>query len=182
MECLDLFLHEARFVIGSILNWIQEFRRAQTERETLKHCLIVEEAHHLFRRKAETKPEDITDVIFREIREYGESIIILDQHPHKTSVQALGNTNIRIALQTELEKDRKALAGCMLVKRDQEEWFGKLQIGYGIVKIGEAENPFLIKIPEFKIEKGVITDYLLKREFKKKSLKPTPPVEKTQTT
>lgn len=124
-------------------------------------------ALRVIRRKQETKQEDITDVIFREIREYGESIIILDQHPHKTSVQALGNTNTRIALQTELEKDRRALAGCMMMKKEQEEWLGKLQIGYGIAIIEETENPFIIKIPKFEIKKGVVTDYMLKREFKK---------------
>ncbi len=165
------------FVIGSILNWIQEYRRAQPEREVLKHCLIVEEAHHVFRKKGETKPEDITDVIFREVREYGEAIVVLDQHAHKTSVQALGNTNTRIALQTDLEKDRKALAGCMLIKRDDEPWLGKLKIGCAIVKTGQAENPFLIKIPKFHIQKGVVTDQDLFREFRKKTRRPseTPP-------
>lgn len=185
LELDGLSESEKCFVIGSILNWIQEFRRAQPEREILKHCLIVEEAHHLFRRKPDTKPEDITDVIFREVREYGESIIIFDQHPHKTSVQALGNTNIRIAMQTDLEKDRKALAGCMLLKRDQEEWIGKQQIGEAIVKTGNIENPFQIKIPKFEIEKGTVTDYELSKEFKRKPTKispkdPTHPEEKTQ--
>lgn len=171
------------FVIGSILNWIQEFRRAQPEREVLKHCLIVEEAHHLFRRKPETKPEDITDIIFREIREYGESITILDQHPHKTSVQALGNANIRIVMQLDLERDRKAIAGCILMNNDQEEWLGRLQIGYAVAKNGETENPFMIKVPKFEIQKGVITDYALRREFKAKNKEPleTPPPQRNET-
>tara|TARA_Y100000031_G_scaffold97821_1_gene107212 strand:+ start:1579 stop:2940 length:1362 start_codon:yes stop_codon:yes gene_type:complete len=174
------------FVIGSMLNWIQEYRRAQTEREVVKHCLIVEEAHHLFRRKPQTRQEDITDIIFREVREYGEGIIILDQHPHKTSVQALGNANIRIAMQTDLKEDRKALAGCMMIKKDQEEWLGKLQVGEAIVKTGSAVNPFLIKIPKFKIAKGVTTDQELKNAFRKKpkqsdfAAPPTPEVA-TQT-
>jgi hypothetical protein len=146
----------------------------------------VEEAHHLFRKKPETKPEDITDIIFREIREYGEAIIILDQHPHKTSIQALGNTNTRIALQTDLEKDRKALSGCMLLKRDQEEWLGKLEIGYGVAKIGETENPFMIKIPKFDIRKGVVTDYDLSREFRRRKpakdeCSETPPTPEAET-
>jgi hypothetical protein len=167
------------FVIGSMLNWIQEFRRAQPEREVLKHVLIVEEAHHLFRKKPETKPEDITDVIFREVREYGEGIIILDQHAHKTSVQALGNTNIRIAMQTDLDRDRKALAGCMLLKRDEEEWLGKQQIGQAIVKTGNYETPFQITIPKFQIRKGTVTDYDLYTAFRKRKRKyseapPTP--------
>jgi len=42
-----------------------------------------------------------------------------------------------------------------------------LQIGQAIVKKGETKNPFLIRIPEFKIRKGTVTDYDLHREFKK---------------
>ena len=163
------------FFIGAILLWNSEFRRAQPEREILKHVFLIDEAHHIFRKKPETKQEDITDIIFREIREYGESIIILDQHAHKTSTQALGNTNTRIALQTDLDRDRKALAGCMLLKRDQEEWLGKLQIGEGIVKTGNTKNPFLIKIPKFKITKGTVTDYDLYREFNKSKQFKNPP-------
>ena len=89
------------FFIGAIMLWSSEYRRAQPEREILKHVFLIDEAHHIFRKKAETRPEDITDIMFREVREYGISLIILDQHAHKTSTQALGNTNVRIALQTD---------------------------------------------------------------------------------
>ena len=56
----------------------------------------------------------------------------------------------------------------MLLKRDQEEWLGKLEIGYGVAKIGETENPFMIKIPKFDIRKGVVTDHDLSREFRRR--------------
>lgn len=162
------------FVVGSIMNWVMEFRRAQQEREVLKHVIIVEEAHHVFRKKADTKPEDLTDTIFREIREYGEALIILDQHPHRTSTQALGNTDIRIAMQTELEKDRLALAGSMLLSREESECLARLTPGLAIAKTGNTERPFLVRIPKFEISKGCVTDYELHRAFHRK-LPHTPP-------
>jgi hypothetical protein len=112
---------------------------------------------------------------FREIREYGESLIIMDQHAHKTSIQALGNTNTRIALQTDLDKDRMALAGCMLLRRDQEEWLGKLAIGEAIVKTGSFETPFLVRTPKFEITKGTVTDYDLRSQFRNRSRAPSHP-------
>jgi hypothetical protein len=89
-------------------------------------------------------------------------------------------------MQTDLDRDRKALAGCMLLDKEAEIWLGKLQIGEAIVKTGNAENPFTIKIPEFKIRKGTVTDQDLKRMFNKrpkwKTTKTPPTSEEASTT
>ena len=74
-------------------------------------------------------------------------------------------------MQTDLDKDRRALSRCMLLKKDQEEWLGKIKIGLAIVKTGNTENAFLVKIPKFNIEKGTATDYDLYRKFRKKPQK-----------
>jgi energy-coupling factor transporter ATP-binding protein EcfA2 len=162
------------YFIGMILLWTYEFRKTQPERDTLKHVLLIDEAHHIFRKKPDTKPEDITDIMFRELREFGESIIIFDQHPHRTSSQALGNTNIKIGMQMDLEKDRYALAGCLLLNRDQREFLGRLKVGEGIAKTGETEKPFLVKMEKVELVKGSVTDYQLKHIFKNKYI-PAPP-------
>jgi DNA helicase HerA-like ATPase len=151
------------FVAGSILNWIMEYRRSQQDREVLKHVLIIEEAHHLFRKKAETKPEDITDTIFREVREYGQALIILDQHPHRTSTQALGNSGTIVALKTTLAQDRKALSQSMLLQRFEEHYPGLLNPGAAIVKNPRIPRPFLINVPKYDIQKGTVTDQQLKQ-------------------
>lgn len=85
-------------------------------------------------------------------------------------------------MQIDLERDRKALSGCMLLKRDQEEWLGKQKVGEAIVKTGNTENAFQVKIDKFEIQKGVVTDRELHRIFKRKpkidrNTHPTPPEE-----
>ena len=91
------------FIIGSLLLWIYHYRMRQPEREILKHFIVIEEAHHLF---LETrKEEDIADIIMREIRELGEAIIVIDQHPSKMSVSALGNLSTKFALTLSLNQD-----------------------------------------------------------------------------
>ena len=76
--------------------------------------MIIEEAHHLFLKSRQE--EDIADVIMREIREFGEAIIIIDQHPSKMSVSALGNLSTKFALALSLNQDVAAIANAMLLE------------------------------------------------------------------
>jgi hypothetical protein len=82
------------FLIEALLLWLHHYRLVEGKREDFKHALIIEEAHHvLLRRKQEAMGEEtITDIILREIRELGESVILIDQHPSLISKPALGNT------------------------------------------------------------------------------------------
>ena len=148
------------FIIGSLLLWIYFYRMQEPEREVLKHVIVIEEAHHLLLRT--NKEEDITDVMMREIRELGEGIVILDQHPHKISVSALGNVYTRIGFQTSLSQDISSLGKSMLIPIGNEEFFGMLKIGEAIVKSGRVPFPFQIKVPKLNIIKGIISDKVIK--------------------
>src|SRR4030042_5738380 len=88
------------YLIESLLLWIHHYRMAQGERETFKHAILIEEAHHiLLRKKQEIMGEEaITDIILREVRELGEAIVLLDQHPSLISKPALGNTYTTISM------------------------------------------------------------------------------------
>ncbi len=147
------------FIIGSLLLWIYFYRMQEPEREILKHMIVIEEAHHLLLRTS--KEEDITDVMMREIRELGEGIVILDQHPHKVSVSALGNVYTRIGFQTSLSQDFSSLSRSQLIPIGNEAYYGMLKVGEAIVKTGRVPFPFLITVPEFKIDKGMVRDKLI---------------------
>ena len=98
------------------------------------------------------------DIIFREIREMGISLVLLDQHPSKISLSALGNTNCTIAMNLKHKSDINAMAQCMLLDKDKDS-LGSLKIGEAVVKMqGRIPRPFQITIPEFIIAKGKITD------------------------
>jgi hypothetical protein len=82
------------FLIEALLLWIHHYRLADGKREQFKHAIFIEEAHHILLRKKQevTGEETVTDVLLWEIRELGESVICLDQHPSLISKPALGNT------------------------------------------------------------------------------------------
>ena len=156
LELDGLSACDQAFVIGTLLLWIYHYRMRQPERETLKHFMIIEEAHHLFLKSRQE--EDIADVIMREIRELGEAIIIIDQHPSKMSVSALGNLSTKFALSLSLNQDIAALANAMLLRNDQKQFLSMLTIGRCICRSDRLTQPILLSTPNFPLKKGQVSD------------------------
>ena len=161
LELDGLSASDQAFVIGSLLLWIYHFRMQQPEREVFKHLIMIEEAHHLFLKSG--NDEDIADVIMREIRELGESIVIIDQHPSKMSVSALGNLATKFALTLSLNQDVAALSNAMLLEKDQKRYLSMLRIGQCICRSDRITHPVLLSIDNFKVQKGQVTDEDIKQ-------------------
>ena len=160
LELDGLSNSDQAFIIGSLLLWIYHYRLRQPEREVLKHFIIIEEAHHLF---LETrKEEDIADIIMREIRELGEAIIVIDQHPSKMSVSALGNLSTKFALTLSLNQDVMAIANAMLLGKDERRYLAMLTLGQCVCRSDRFTLPILLTIDNFPIQKGSVTDEDLK--------------------
>ena len=152
------------FLVSALLLYIHHLRMAEGQREHFKHAIIVEEAHHILsnERRSLIGGQSVMEITFREIREFGESIVILDQHPSKISLSALGNTYCTICLNLKHQKDVFAMAQSMLLESDERDILGNLEVGQAVVKLqGRATRPFLIEIPEFELKKGAITDAAL---------------------
>jgi len=57
------------------------------------------------------------------------------------------------------KKDVSAIAQCMMLDSEQKEYPGNLEVGEAIVRLqGRIMKPFLIRVPEFEVKKGVVTD------------------------
>jgi len=154
------------FLIESLLLWIHHYRMAQDSREQFKHAIIIEEAHHILLRKKQeaTGEETVTDVLLREIRELGESVICLDQHPSLISKPALGNTYTTFAMNLKHRGDIAMIQDSLLLNSEQAGFLGRLEVGWAIVRLqGRWFWPFLVKLPEMDIRKGVVTDARLKK-------------------
>jgi len=156
LELDGLSNSDQAFVIGSLLLWIYYYRMRQPEREVLKHFILIEEAHHLFLKSG--KEEDIADIIMREIRELGEAIIIIDQHPSKISVSALGNLATKFVLNLSLNQDVAAISNAMLLEHDQKRYVSMLKLGECICRTDRLPQPLLLSIPPFPIKKGMVRD------------------------
>ena len=185
LELDSLTNADKTFIIESMLLWIHHYRLTQPDRETFKHAMIIEEAHHILLRRTGSGSggEAITDTILREIRELGESIILVDQHPSLISIPAMGNTYTTIGMNVKHRSDVNALAGAMLMEDEEKDLLGRLPVGQAVVKLqGRWLYPFLIKIPYRKIPKGSVTDtHLIQMMTDKNILTPYKDFKETQT-
>jgi len=149
------------FFIEALLLWIHHFRLSEGAREVFKHALFIEEAHHILLRKKQevSGTEAITDIILREIRELGEAIVLIDQHPSLISMPALGNTYTTVCFGLKHRADMGTISESLLLEREQVDFLGQLETGTAIVKLqGRHFKPFLVRFPLFPIRKGVVSD------------------------
>jgi len=149
------------FVTSALLLWIHHRRMVEKTRETLKGIVLIEEAHQILanERGSLLGGQSTMEITFREIREFGEGLIILDQHPSQISLPALGNTYCTICLNLKHQKDISAMSQCMLLGGKESDLLGELEVGQAIVKLqGRIPRAFMIELPEFEIRKGAIAD------------------------
>jgi len=146
-------------ITEALLLWLHHWRMTQPDRETFKHAIIIEEAHHILRKQTGGGAEAITETILREIRELGEAIILVDQHPSMIAIPALGNTYATITMNLKHRSDVSAIAAAMLMEDDEKEILGRLPIGEAVVKLqGRWPRPFQVKVPHRALPKGCIGD------------------------
>ena len=148
LELESLTQSDKVFFIQALLLWIHHLRMTQGEREHFRHAVIIEEAHQVLsgERRSLIGGQSIMEITFREIREFGESLIILDQHPSQISVPALGNTYTTICLNLKHSRDVSAMGQAMLLDTKERDILGTLEVGYAAVKLqGRGARPFLIE-------------------------------------
>ncbi|MCX5683239.1 MAG: DUF87 domain-containing protein [Planctomycetota bacterium] len=156
------------FLIESFLLWVHHYRMAQEQREDFKHAIVIEEAHHILLRKKQevTGEEAVTDILLREIRELGESVICLDQHPSLISKPALGNTYTTFAFNLKHRGDIAMIQDCLHLDSEQAGYLNRLEVGWAVAKLqGRWFFPFLIKLPLVRLKKGSVTDDHIRRRL-----------------
>ncbi|MBI5090939.1 MAG: ATP-binding protein [Candidatus Hydrogenedentes bacterium] len=176
MELDGLTNADKALIIQSLLLWIHHYRLAQPNRETFKHAIIIEEAHHILAKQAAGRGgEVITETILREIRELGEAITLVDQHPSLISLPALGNTYTTITMNLKHSADVSAIAAAMLLQDEEKEVLGRLPVGSAVVKLqGRWPRAFRIKVPHWPIPKGAVDDNSLAVRMSAHRLAPPP--------
>ncbi len=159
IEMDNLATIEKIFLIESLLLWIYHFRKNQAIRETFKHAIVIEEAHHVLSGKKELAlgEETIMETIIRIIREFGEAVIAIDQEPSKISNSILANTNCKISFNLGNGKDISVMAKCMNLDNEEQRYIDKLKIGHAIVKMKERfHEPIHVEFPLMPINKSLI--------------------------
>ncbi|MCK4650169.1 ATP-binding protein [Candidatus Pacearchaeota archaeon] len=165
MELSSLGGVEKTFFCEFILTYIYKLEKAKqnpTSHE-FNHAIIVDEAHNIFlKKRTNFANETITDMIYREMREYGTSLICLDQHISKISDTVKGNSACHIAFQQQLPQDIQDISEITQL-RDSRHYFSSLPVGSAIVKLSERYNqPFQIKVPYTQIRDKNVTSEKIK--------------------
>ncbi|MGD0089207.1 MAG: ATP-binding protein [Planctomycetota bacterium] len=162
------------FLTEALLLWIHHFRMQEGGRETLKHVIVIEEAHHLLK-ESETSAESIMEITLREIRELGQAIVLIDQTPSQIAPTALANTATKVFLNLPHRTDINTAAAALLLTNEQKDYLGQLPVGTAIVKLQDRYfMPFVMRIPWVRIQKGTVSDEELKRRFQPDSAHSSP--------
>jgi hypothetical protein len=161
MELNSLGGVEKKFFCEFVLTYIYKMKKARQNYASngFDHAIIVDEAHNIFLKKPTNfTNESTTDMIYREMREYGTSLVCLDQHISKISDTVKGNSACHIAFQQQLPQDIFDISEIMSL-RENKHYFSALQVGTAIVKLAERyTSPFLIEVPYVETRKKDITD------------------------
>ncbi len=169
LELNSLSNIEKKFFCDFVLTYIYKLKKARQKNLSGKfdYAILVDEAHNIFLKGSpHFTQESVTDMIYREMREYGISLICLDQHISKLSDTVKGNSACNIAFQQQLSPDIFDISGLMQLM-EQKQFFSILPVGSAIVKLSERyPYPFLIEVSPVKLRESVVDDSAVKDRAK----------------
>ena len=138
--------NDKRFFIEIFTLWYWLYKEHQgIEDERLKHVLVFEEFHNIVEN---SEKDDLIQKIFRQIRKYGTSLIILDQTPSLIPNPIFENLYTKITFSLNHKKNVDAIADAMYMDREERKYIGMLKIGQAICRLmGRYNHPFQLSIP-----------------------------------
>lgn len=169
LELDALAQSEKVFITSLLIQWIHNFRLSGPVRESLGLVLLIEEAHHLLsdERRSLSGGQSVMELAFREIREFGVGIVMIDQRPATISPSALANTYALICFSMTHRADVSAVSQAMLLDDENKAALLGLQVGEAVVRLqGRSTGPFLIRVPEYShIKKGQFSDTMVAHQM-----------------
>jgi hypothetical protein len=162
---LDALAQESKkFLVPMLALWLYYVRLKAPDREKLKLVIFIEEAHHVLHKRAQTSTETILEMLFRQCRELGIGIVVIDQHPHLLSSAAMGNAYTTLFLNQKDPSDMNKAAAVCLLDADEKNYLSMLPVGQGILKLQDRwTRPVNILCPLVSVNKGGMTDEMLAR-------------------
>lgn len=146
------------FLIATLLLRLSEWRRIHGIGDsTLRHVLVLEEAHRLLRNVSETINAEIANPrgkavetfcsMLAEVRAYGQGVLIIDQIPAKLAPDVVKSTNLKIIHRLVAEDDRQLVGGTMDLGEDQRRHLPRLKVGQAVVYSEDQSDASLIEVP-----------------------------------
>ena len=149
------------FLIGTVLIRIVEHLRLRARAagdESLRHVIVVEEAHRLLRAGREGASGHAVELfasMLAEIRAYGEGIIIAEQIPAKLVPDAVKNTALKIMHRLPAEDDRRLVGATMNLDERQSRQVVSMVPGEAAVFGDGMDRPLRIRVPWSGVDAGI---------------------------
>lgn len=148
------------FVMALLLVRLVEHRRLSGPAGSLRHVVVVEEAHRLLAARPPRASEEHADPrgkaveafaqMLSEIRAYGQGVVVADQIPTRLAPDVMKNTGLKITHRVVAADDRAALAGAMAMNARQERSLTALPVGADAqaVVFGDGDDaPLVVRVP-----------------------------------
>ena len=141
LEMDALNLDQQNLLVLFLLASIRERLMRKGPAGTLRHVVVLEEAHNLIGVHGTQGPAsaDLADPrghaaralsrYLAEIRAFGVGMLVVDQSPAAIAPDVLKNTSVKIVHRTVSTDDRDALAGAMLMDDHAHRELARLQVG-----------------------------------------------------
>jgi len=133
----------------------------KVQEKKFKHALVIEEGHHILSGKKENVEgvETIMETSLRQIREFGEAVIVIDQEPTKLSNSIKANTYSKIIFNLGNGKDVLEISKCAGLTQEETEYIDWLEVGQAVVALkGRVLVPLHVSFPKVEIKKGLVQD------------------------
>lgn len=137
------------FVSELILRWVHLYRLRQGESNKLRHVLVFEEAHNMMPSgRGDSSHSHSLETLLREIRSFGQGLILISQHPSLLPTFVLGNTNTLVFLGLQHEDDIRAASKALFLGKEDMHYLDQLAVGEALVKIKSRGGPYFVRFPE----------------------------------
>lgn len=152
------------FSVGLLVIFINEYRQVAKEvsgsqKATLKHLLVIEEAHRLLKnvdteRSTETAGnpqgkavEHFTNMI-AEMRSYGQGVIVAEQIPTKLAPDVIKNSSTKIVQRVVSADDQQVIANTIGISTEDALQLGTLETGFAYCHKEGMSRPTAVKISD----------------------------------
>lgn len=144
------------FIGNIILQNINEYVRNSDPADTLKHLVIIDEAHNFFKKSigdyqnSRTLSSENLSNMISELRAYGVGFIIADQRPSALSEAVVANTKLKICHACESGEDVSEFSVSMALTDYQTHLLHSLSAGEAIVSLRGDNSVLKAKMHKLK--------------------------------
>jgi hypothetical protein len=141
-------------VAGLIALQLRHHWRLSGPASSLRHVLLLEEAHRLLKAVPETAAnsarvratEDLAHML-AEMRGFGAGMIVVDQTPSALVPSVIANTATKILHRLDHPADRELAGRAGGLPADQVDLLGSLGVGEAILRTDRRPRPYRLRIP-----------------------------------